>query len=112
MGGMRHMRDRERIERYTAWLKADNAPELTDRTERERRLMTMLHFDLWGPTRVPEGLEFWLARFWSHRALRAELEQLLEVIGQEAAFVSFPLTRFPYVPLQFHGPHARDALFA
>jgi hypothetical protein len=112
IGRMRHIRDAERIERYTAWLTADHAPELTDLTDRERRLLTMLHFDLWGPTRVPEGLEFWLARLWSHGALRAELGQLLGVIGQDVAFVSFPLAGFSDVPLQIHGRYTRDEIFA
>src|ERR1700693_6217992 len=112
IGPLRHIRDVERIERYTAWLKSDHAPELTDLTERERRLLTMLHFDLWGATRVGEGLEFWLGRFWSHSALRAELEQLLEVIGQDVAFVSFPLAGFSDVPLQIHGRYTRDEILA
>jgi hypothetical protein len=72
----------------------------------------MLHFDLWGPTRVKQGLAFWLARFWAHGALRAELEQLLKVIGQEVAFVSFPLAEFPDVPLQIHGRYTRDEILA
>ncbi len=112
IGRLRHIRDAERIECYTAWLKADHVPELTDLTERERRLLTMLHFDLWGPTRVAEGLEFWFARFWSHDAWRAELEQLLEVIAQDVAFESFPLAGFPDVPLQIHGRYTRDEILA
>ncbi len=112
IGRMRHIRDVERIERYTVWLKSDRAPELTDLTQRERRLLSMLHFDLWGATRAAEGLEFWLARFWSHVPLRAELAQLLEVIGQEVAFVSFPLAGFPDVPLQIHGRYTRDEILA
>ena len=112
IGRMRHIRDVERIERYSAWLESDHAPRLTDLTERERRLLTMLHFDLWGATRVAEGLEFWLARFWSHGALRAELEQLLQVIGQDVAFASFPLAGFSDVPLQIHGRYTRDEILA
>lgn len=112
IGRMRHIRDFERIECYTAWLKSGHAPELTDLTQRELRLLTMLHFDLWGATRLAEGLQFWLARFWSHGALRVELEQLLEVVGQDVAFVSFPLAGFPDVPLQIHGRYTRDEILA
>jgi len=112
IGRMRHIRDVERIESYTAWLMAANAPKLTDLTERERRLLTMLHFDLWGATRLPEGVEFWLARFWLYTALRAELGQLLRVISQDVAFVSVPLADFPDVPLQIHGRYTRDEIFA
>jgi superfamily II DNA or RNA helicase/HKD family nuclease len=112
IGRMRHIRDVERIERYATWLKSDHAPEVEALTERERRLLTMLHFDLWGSARVAEGLGSWLARFWSHGALRAELEQLLQVIGQDVAFVSFPLAGFPDVPLQIHGRYTRDEILA
>jgi superfamily II DNA or RNA helicase/HKD family nuclease len=112
IGRMRHIRDVERIGRYIAWLKSDHAPELTDLTERERRLLTMLHFDLWGAARVAEGLEYWLARFWSHSALRTELEQLLGVISEDVAFVSFPLAGFSDVPLHIHGRYTRDEIFA
>lgn len=112
IGRMRHIRDVERIDRYTDWLKLDHPPELRDLTERERRLVIMLHFDLWGPARAEQGLAFWLARFWEHGALRAELEQLLKIIGQEVAFVSFPLAGFPDVPLQIHGRYTRDEILA
>ncbi len=112
IGRMRHIRDDERIERYTAWLQSAHAPELEGLSERERRLLTMLHFDLWGATRVTESLASWLVRFWSHGALRAELEQLLQVIGQDVAYVSFPLAGFSGVPLQIHGRYTRDEILA
>ncbi len=112
IGRMRHIRDTERIDRYAGWLRSDHSPDLMQLTERERRLLTMLHFDLWGAARTPGGLESSLARFWSHDALRTELAQLLQVIGQDVGFVSFPLAGFPDIPLQVHERYTRDEILA
>lgn len=112
IGRMRHIRDAERIERYTGWLRHEHPPDPNALSERQRRLLTMLHFDLWGATRAADGLESSVTRFWGHNALRAELGQLLQVIGQDVAFVSIPLAGFADVPLQIHGRYTRDEILA
>jgi hypothetical protein len=80
-------------------------------TEREHRLVTMLHFDLWGSAHA-ESLEQSLARFWSNHALRDELAQMLQIVGQDVAFVSFPLEEYPEIPLRVHERYTRDEILA
>jgi superfamily II DNA or RNA helicase/HKD family nuclease len=112
IGRMQHVRDKERSERYISWLRSEDPPDLTRLAERDRRLLTMLHFDLWGAARTTEGLGSSLKRFWFHTPLRAELVQLLGVIGQDADFVSHPLVGFADVPLQVHERYTRDEILA
>ncbi len=112
IGRMRHISDTERIERYRGWLGSENSPELSGLTERDRRLLTMLCFDLWGATRSAVGLQPLLARFWAHGALRAELDQLLQVMGRDVEFVTLPLAGFPDTPLQIHERYTRDEILA
>ncbi|HEY5022802.1 MAG TPA: DUF3427 domain-containing protein [Gemmatimonadaceae bacterium] len=112
IGRMRHVRDTERIARYTNWLHSEVPPRLNGMTARDVRLATMLHFDLWGSARAEGGLETYLARFWSNRALRSELLQLLQVIGQDVGFVSFPVSDITDIPLQVHARYTRDEILA
>lgn len=112
IGRMRHIRDSERIERYTDWLQSEDSPVLKGLNVRDRRLLTMLHFDLWGAARATAGLESSLARFWSHGPLKAELSQLLQIVGKDVGFMSFPLVGFPDVPLQVHARYTRDEILA
>jgi superfamily II DNA or RNA helicase/HKD family nuclease len=112
IGRMRHIRDAERVGRYTGWLGSQESPDLTTLPERDRRLLTMLCFDVWGAARNTAGLQSLLARFWAHGALRAELDQLLRVLGQDVEFVTFPLPDFPDVPLQVHERYTRDEILA
>jgi hypothetical protein len=112
VGRMRHIRDAERIQRYTEWLESHVPPDLKRITERERRLLTMLHFDLWGSARGEAGLESSLARFWSNGPLRSELGQLLQVTGQDVGFMSVPLGGFADIPLLIHERYTRDEILA
>ena len=112
IGRMRHVRDTERIERYGGWLKSEHSPDLKRLGEREYRLLSMLHFDLWGATTATDSLQASLAKFWSHAALRGELVELLRVIGQDVPFVTIPLAGFPDVPLQIHERYTRDEILA
>jgi superfamily II DNA or RNA helicase/HKD family nuclease len=112
IGRMRHIRDTERIAFYTRCLESEQPPDLTGLSEREHRLLTMLHFDVGGATTAADGLEPSLARFWSHDALRAELVQLLQVVGEDVPFVSIPLVGFSDVPLHIHERYTRDEILA
>jgi superfamily II DNA or RNA helicase/HKD family nuclease len=112
IGRMRHIRDTERIAFYTRCLESDQRPDLTGLSEREHRLLTMLHFGVWGATTAADGLEASLARFWAHDPLRAELVQLLQIVGEDVPFVSIPLAGFPDVPLHIHERYTRDEILA
>ena len=111
IGRMRHIRDPERVDKYSDWLRSDHSPAIETLTERERRLLAMLHFDLWGAG-PSEGLALSMATFWSYVALRDELVQLIQIIAQEVDFVSLPLAGSPDVPLHIHARYTRDEILA
>jgi superfamily II DNA or RNA helicase len=112
IGRMRHIRDTERIEFYTGWLQLQNPPNLAGLSARERRLLTMLHFDLWGAASAKDTLEASLKRFWGDIALRDELLQLLRFTGQDVPFLTIPLAGYPEVPLHVHERYTRDEILA
>jgi hypothetical protein len=109
---MRHIRDTERIGQYINWLRSDDPPNPMVLSTRDRRLLTMLHFDLWGAARTTDDLGSATARFWAHTPLRTELTQLLLILGQDVNFVSVPLTGFPDIPLHVHERYTRDEILA
>jgi hypothetical protein len=72
----------------------------------------MLHFGLWGADRRLTGLDASLARFWEHPALRDELVQLLEVLGQQATHRRADARLAPDEPLWAHARYTRPEALA
>jgi hypothetical protein len=75
---MRHIDDPERIEVYTRLMAGARPPDPEALSERERRLLMMLHADLWGTDKSADTLAASLERLWRHDAIRDELRQLLD----------------------------------
>ncbi len=71
-------------------------------TERERRLLTMLHLDLWGINEKELALDAGFARFWADPARRHELRELIDVLDQRAAAVPGRTLLPPPNPLRVH----------
>ena len=95
-GRLLHVDDAARIAAYRAFLAGENAPQAGDRTERERRLLRMLVGSL--VDKVPRaalakqaGLDEGCQLLWAHPAVRAELLELLEVLGGRISHVPQPL---------------------
>ena len=109
---MRHVDDDERVHFYTRLLRADAPPDTSRLKERERRLLTMLHFDLWGRDRGPAGLDESLHRLWQHAAVCDELAQLLELLAAQATSMGRDGGLGPDVPLLVHQRYSRDEIFA
>ena len=111
VGRMLHIDDPERVRTYTEWLAQDAPPDTKRMSERERRLGSMLHFDLWvrsgGPTTLPESL----ARFWRHPALVDELSQLLDELDRRSERLTVA-SHDSDEPLAIHGVYTRDEVLA
>ena len=113
IGRLRHVDDEERVAFYTRLLAAPAPPATGALSPRQRRLVTMLHFGLWGPDRRLNSLEASLARFWEHPALRDELAQLLGVLGELATHRRADARLGPDEPLWAHVRYTRlEALAA
>ncbi len=109
---MRHVDDDERVRVYTRLLRADAPPDPGRLDERERRLLTMLHFDLWGRSEAPATLSESLRRLWVHPAGRDELVQLLELLADQATSMGRDGGLGQDVPLLAHQRYARDEVLA
>ena len=73
---LQHVDDPERTSFLAAVLSSVSAPDLRLVTERERRLLYMLHLSLWGTRSKFPDLYAGLAALWPHRAVRRELVEL------------------------------------
>jgi len=104
---MRHIEDAERVDFYTRVLRDEQPPRLEQLSEREQRLLLMLHFDLWERTKDFPSLDASLARLWEHRELRDELIQLLQLLGDRSERADYDPGLATGMPLRAHQRYTR-----
>jgi hypothetical protein len=102
IGRMRHIEDAARVDLYLAVLNAHQPPSVSDFSEHDRRLLTMLHFDLWSTTKEFPDLASSLERLWEHPDIRNELVQILEILGNRSKRADYDPKIDPAVPLRVH----------
>jgi hypothetical protein len=107
IGRMRHIEDSERVEFYTRLLRAERPPDLSELSERQQRLLLMLHFDLWERTKEFPGLDASFARVWEHPDICDELVQLLRLLGEQSDRADYDPNLGPAVPLRVHQRYTR-----
>ena len=112
IGRMQHVDDPERVAFYTRLLGHPEPPRTNQLGVREQRLLTMLHFDLWGRDRDLGSLDAGLARLWQHSELRDELIQLLAVLEDGSTTVPVDAGFDDTVPLWAHQRYTRDEVLA
>jgi superfamily II DNA or RNA helicase/HKD family nuclease len=104
---MLHVDDVERLDRLGALLNgAAFGP-----SERDWRLMAMLHFALWGSRTPFSSVEESLARLLADRARSAELAQLIGVLRERIHRVAPALDSGPR-PLHVHARYSREEALA
>ena len=107
---MLHVDDPERIGVYREWLAAPCPPETDHLDVRQRHLLLMLHYDLWGSRRTFIDVDASMAALWPHASVRDELCELLEVLDQRSDTLTRPSTLPPEVPLHVHAMYSRDEI--
>lgn len=113
LGRLLHVDDPERIELYRAWLGAEHPPRLAELTERERRLLRMLVAQLLDKAGAKgKTLAAGLRSLWEHPQVRAELLELLAVLGERLGHLTLALAGRPDVPLQVHARYTRLEILA
>jgi superfamily II DNA or RNA helicase len=112
IGRLVHIDDPERVDAYRRLLGCDTPPDTDELGKRERRLLTMLHFDLWGSTEKGLTLDAGLARLWANPARRDELAELIEVLDGRADVVPRALRIPQPIPLAVHCRYTRDEALA
>jgi superfamily II DNA or RNA helicase/HKD family nuclease len=111
LGRMLHIDDPERVRTYADWLASDAPPDIDCMSEREQRLATMLHFDLWGRSSGPTNLRDSLARLWRHPAIVDELTQLLLELDRRSERLII-VGDHVHEPLAVHAVYSRDEVLA
>ncbi len=112
VGRMRHIDDPERVALYTDVLLRKHPPGSAEFDERGRRLLTMLHLDLWGREHGFASLDAAFERFWPHEHLRQEIVELLAVLEDQSTTVPLPSGLDDAVPLWTHQRYTRDEVLA
>lgn len=111
-GRMLHIDDLERIGFLSQLLEREQPPPVSQEDSRNRRLMAMLHFGLWGANEPPTDLSASIARFWANAARRDELAQVVLVLRARIHRVSGPLSQTGKSPLRLHATYSRDEALA
>jgi hypothetical protein len=112
IGRLRHIEDETRVSFYTQILRRDEPPRDADLSERERRLLSMLHVGLWGRSKEFLDLHASLMRLWEHPDLRDELVQLLQILGDSSERADFDPGLDASVPLRVHQRYTRLEVLA
>jgi hypothetical protein len=112
IGRMSHVDDPERIGLYARVLADQQPPDPEALPERERRLLTMLHADLWGTNKTAGTLAASLERLWQHDAIRDELRQLLELLDDLSPRSPSRADLGEDVPLWVHTRYTRNEVLA
>ena len=84
--------------------------------ERERRILTACHFELWGSSGPSRALDASFARLRANEAIRGELVQLLATLEEQARHLAIPLDQAVgwshSIPLSVHCRYSLDDILA
>jgi hypothetical protein len=105
-----HIDDPERVAAYREWLAAATPPRVSDMDARQRRLLLMLHYDVWGTRRTFTDLDASLATLWRYETVREELRDLLGVLDARSTTLTRPSSLAAEIPLHVHATYTRDEI--
>ncbi|MDP8924046.1 MAG: DUF3427 domain-containing protein, partial [Chloroflexota bacterium] len=112
VGRLRHVDDEERVDFLASVLRHPSPPAEGRLSVRERRLLTMLCLSLWDREKRFASLDEALVRLWEHGAIRGEIAQLVEYLGEQATQVTLDGGLGPDVSLRVHERYTRTEVLA
>jgi superfamily II DNA or RNA helicase/HKD family nuclease len=110
VGRMLHVDDDERLETYPRLLRGDDPPSIESLSPREQRLLRMLVSSL-TTLRASASFAEAVTQVWDHPQLRAELNEVLELLPERVPYLEQPLG-LPHVPLALHSRYTRTEVLA
>jgi superfamily II DNA or RNA helicase/HKD family nuclease len=112
IGRMLHVDDHQRLGLLRRVLRAPQPPATERADVRERRLLSMLHFSLWGANSPLEAMADGFRRLWENPGRRQELSELADLLHQRMHRVTRPIQGATRIPLQVHARYSRDEALA
>jgi hypothetical protein len=109
---MTHADDKERTSFVKELLSRDSPPVVANANPRERRLLAMLHFSLWGVTRRFDDLQEAYDLLWRHDVVLDELRALVPELDARSETVTQPIGLAAHIPIFTHGVYSRDEILA
>lgn len=109
---MTHVDDPERIGFYSAILREPDPPAPDALDERQRRLVTMLAWNLGSGTSSFSSLDEFLLALWLEEDVRREVLDLLELLDSKSATRGRPSHLPAEVPLVLHAKYTRSDVLA
>jgi superfamily II DNA or RNA helicase/HKD family nuclease len=112
-GRLLHVDDMPRIDVYRRFLGDNESPDPESLSPRDRRLLRMLVGSLVvGTVGKDTSLREGAILLWKHPQVRAELQDLLDVLAGRIEHVAVPLSTHAEVPLAIHARYTRIEILA
>ncbi len=111
LSGIAHVDDPERTGKWIEWLSRRNV-DVEAMGIRDRRLVTMLHFLIWGAKHREPTLERSIERLWRNGIIREEMVEVLRLLEDRARSVTVPLVEPLNVPLHVHARYTLDEVMS
>lgn len=113
LGRLLHIDDLDRIDTYAALLTGPEPISEQDLDARRTRQFHGLLLTLLGPKKGEfSSLDEAIRHLWSHDPIRAELLELLPLLGDQVSHLHTPLGLLQPVPLQTHATYTREEILA
>ncbi|MEX1245061.1 MAG: DUF3427 domain-containing protein [Thermoanaerobaculia bacterium] len=110
------LEDPEWIELLGKVAGASGPSDVASLSERQRRILTACHFELWGTSGSAASLQESISRLWENEAIRNELVEFLAILEADARHLPIPLDqaiRWRHsIPLSLHCRYSLDDILA
>jgi superfamily II DNA or RNA helicase/HKD family nuclease len=110
------LEDPEWIDLLRTVLGGESPPDVAPLHERQRRILTACHFELWGASGSAASLQESLTKLWRNDAVRFELVEFLGLLEASASHLPVPLDHAASwqhsIPLALHCRYSLDDILA
>ena len=109
---LRHVDDPERVTFYRELLSGSHPPKERDHNERQRRLLRMLSWSVWGANADHPSTDAAFEALWHQEPFRQELCELLDALDRQSTTRALPSFLDASIPLTLHARYSRTEIVA